>query len=191
MFTPRVPGDTSFGLRFFYVAANVDPESFIVRIPQILGEVDPSLPVTNLALLERVARNSLWGDRLMATLATSFAVLATLLTAIGLYGVLSYNVTRRQREIGLKLALGAEPKRLLTAVLKQVATTACFGIALGLVAAVALARLARGMLYELSAYDPLVLTAAVLVVALTVLAAGYVPAKRASKVEPMQALRYE
>jgi ABC-type antimicrobial peptide transport system permease subunit len=191
LFTPRVPGDTSFANRFFYVATDVAPESFVVRVPRILAEIDPSLSVTNVASLARVSRNSVWGDRLMASLAASFAFLATLLTAIGLYGVLSYSVARRQRELGLRLALGAAPDRLLKAVLKQVAAMAGIGIAIGLLAGIALGRVAGGMLYGLSGSDPLVLAAAVTVAATVVLVASYSPARRASQVEPMRALRYE
>ena len=132
LFTPRVPGDTTFASRFFYVLTDVDPESLIARIPRLVAEIEPSLPVTNLATLEQRGDDNVWGDRLMASLATSFAVLATLLTAIGVYGVLSYNLAQRTRELGLRLALGAEPQRLLVAVLKQVATTALIGIGVGL-----------------------------------------------------------
>jgi predicted lysophospholipase L1 biosynthesis ABC-type transport system permease subunit len=191
LFTPRVPGNTSFGSRFFYVKAEIAPDSLLVRLPRIVAELDPSLPVANLELLERHGRNSVFGDRLVASLAASFAVLATLLTAIGLYGVLSYNLARRRRELGLRLALGAAPGRLLAAVLRQVATMACIGIAIGLAAGIALARLARGLLYEMSGHDPLVLATAVGVIAFAVLAASYFPARRASRLEPMQALRYE
>ena len=191
LFTPRVPGDTTFASRFFYVRTDVDPESLIARIPRLVAEIEPSLPVTNLATLEQRGDDNVWGDRLMASLATSFAVLATLLTAIGVYGVLSYNLAQRTRELGLRLALGAEPQRLLVAVLKQVATTALIGIGVGLVLAIALGRVAGAMLYGLSGYDPLVLTTAIAVIFIVVLAATFGPARRASRIEPLQALRYE
>ena len=186
-----MPGDTTFASRFFYVRVDVDPESLIARIPRLVAEIEPSLPVTNLATLTQRGDDSVWGDRLMASLATSFAVLATLLTAIGVYGVLSYNLARRTRELGLRLALGAEPRRLMIAVLKQVATVALIGIGVGLVLAIALGRVAGAMLYGLSGYDPLVLATAVAVISIVVLAATFGPARRASRIEPLQALRYE
>ena len=104
---------------------------------------------------------------------------------------MSYNLARRTRELGLRLALGAEPRRLLIAVLQQVATVALIGIGVGLVLAIALGRVAGAMLYGLSGYDPLVLATAVAVISIVVFAATFGPARRASKIEPLQALRYE
>ncbi len=191
LFTPRVPGDVSFGTRFFYLKMGLDPDRFLARIPRVLAEIDPNVPVTNLARLEQYGRDSVFGDRLVASLAVSFAVLATLLTAIGLYGVLSYNIARRQRELGLRVALGAVPDRLLLGVLKQVATMALIGSIAGIAAAIALGRLAGGLLYGLSGHDPLVLITAAGLIAIVALAASYAPAKRASRTAPIQALRYE
>ena len=124
-------------------------------------------------------------------LSAAFAALATLLAGIGLYGVLAYNVTQRTREIGLRLALGAEPKRLQALVLKQVGAMALIGAAIGLVAALALGRVAESVLFGLSGHDPLVLGAAAGVLAAVVLAGSWLPARRASRIAPTEALRYE
>jgi len=121
----------------------------------------------------------------------SFAALATLLAAIGLYAVLAYNVVQRTRELGLRLALGAESAHVRNMVLKQVGVLALVGIAIGLAAAIGFGRVAESLLYGLSALDPLALVAAASVLALVVLAAGYVPARRASRIAPMEALRHE
>ena len=140
----------------------------------------------------RRARDNSWGDRLLASLTTSFAMLATLLTGVGLYGVLSYNLARRTREFGLRIALGAKPSRLLIGVLKQVATTALIGLGSGLALGVVLGALAAGMLYGFAGDDDaVVLVGAVLVIAIVVTGATYFPALRASRIEPMQALRYD
>jgi ABC-type antimicrobial peptide transport system permease subunit len=131
------------------------------------------------------------GDRLISMLSGTFAGLATVLAAIGLYGVMAYNVAQRTRELGLRLALGAKPGSLRALVLRQVGRVALIGGALGLVAAVALGRVAESMLFGLSGYDPIVLSAAVGVLSLVVLVASYLPVRRASTVAPMEALRYE
>jgi putative ABC transport system permease protein len=124
-------------------------------------------------------------------LSTAFAVLATLLAAVGLYGVLAYTVSQRTREIGLRIALGAAPSRVRGMILRQVARMTLIGGTMGLVAAVGLGRLAESLLYQLKGSDPLVLVASGLALTLVALAAGFVPAQRASRVDPMRALRYE
>ena len=124
-------------------------------------------------------------------LSTAFACLATLLAAIGLYGVLAYTVAQRTREIGLRMALGAEPSRVRAMVLRQVALMTLIGGAIGLVGAVWLGRLSASLLYQLEGHDPLVLVVASVTLAIVALGAGFIPANRASRVEPMQALRYE
>jgi ABC-type antimicrobial peptide transport system permease subunit len=124
-------------------------------------------------------------------LSAGFAVLATLLAGIGLYGVLAYNVALRTRELGLRLALGAEPKRLRALVLKQVGVMGLIGASVGLVAALALGRVAESQLFGLSGRDPLVLVAAAAVLAAVVFAGSWLPARRAAKIAPTEALRYE
>jgi len=124
-------------------------------------------------------------------LSAAFAVLATLLAAIGLYGVLAYTVAQRTREIGLRMALGADPARVRRMVLRQVAIMTVVGAVVGLGAATYLGQLAQSLLYELQAHDPVVLTTATVLLAVVALAAGLIPAQRAARVQPMQALRYE
>jgi len=121
----------------------------------------------------------------------TFAVLATLLAAIGLYGMLGYSVARRTREFGLRSTLGAVPSRLRAMVLKQVALMALTGAAVGLAATLGLGRVLEGLLFGVSGYDPLAYVAAVGLVGVVAFAASYIPARRASNVAPMEALRYE
>ena len=128
---------------------------------------------------------------MISTLSASFAALATLLAAIGLYGVLAYTVAQRTREIGVRMALGADAGRVRTMVLRQVGRMTLIGGLVGIVGALALEKTARSLLYGLEGHDPLVVTASAVVLALVALGAGYLPARRASKIHPMQALRYE
>ena len=160
-------------------------------LPRVVARVDPEVPVQNLQTMETEVHVNIYVDRLLSTLSAAFAALATLLAGIGLYGVLAYNVTQRTRELGLRLALGAPPVRLRAMVLKQVGTMAVIGAAIGLAAALALGRVAESLLYGLSGRDPFVIAAAVTVLAAVVLAGSWWPARRASRIAPTEALRYE
>ena len=128
---------------------------------------------------------------MVTTLTAAFAVLATLLATVGLYGVLSYTVAQRTREIGVRMALGAGAGRVKAMVLKQVARMTLIGGTLGILAAVVLGRAAESILFGLEGSDPFVLVTVAVVLIVVALGAGYVPAWRASKIDPMEALRYE
>jgi ABC-type antimicrobial peptide transport system permease subunit len=141
-------------------------------------------------LPQQVAEN-VFLDRMISTLSASFAVLATLLAAVGLYGVLAYTVAQRTREIGLRMALGADGARVRGMVLKQVGWMTVIGTVLGLAAAIGLGQLAQSLLFELQGHDPMVLSIAAAVLILVALGAGLIPALRASRIDPMMALRYE
>jgi predicted permease len=183
--------DDEVGSMTFYVRTSVDPSSFIVNIPKVVATLDGNLPVENLRTLTQQVQNNVFLDRLMTTLSAAFASLATLLAAIGLYGVLAYTVTQRTREIGLRMALGAAPARVRGMVLKQVAVMTVIGGAIGLTVAVWAGKGAQSLLYQLKGSDPIVLAASAIVLALVAFGAGLVPAFRASRLDPMRALRYE
>jgi predicted permease len=191
VYTPRPARDDAFSSVFFYVRGRADAAVLLREIPGIVAGVDPSLPANGLAPLERNVSISVGGDRLIALLSAVFAGLATVLAAIGVYAVLSYNIGGRTRELGLRLALGSSPGSLRGMVLKQVGWVAAAGAAVGLVAAFGVGRLASSLLFGLTGYDPLVFGGAVAAIALVVLCASYVPARRASRVAPMEALRHE
>ncbi len=149
--------DDSVGSMTFYVRTSLDPSSFLVNIPKVVARLDPNLPVENLRTLEQQVQNNVFLDRLMTTLSAAFAVLATLLAAVGLYGVLAYTVTQRTREIGLRMALGAAPSRVRVMVLRQVAVMTLIGGTIGLTVAIWASRGAQSLLYQLEGSDPMVL----------------------------------
>ena len=175
----------------FYVKTATDPAQFVGQVSKILQGIDPNLPVEDLRTLTDQARENVFMDRFIGIMSTSFAVLATLLAAIGLYGVLAYTVAQRTREIGLRMALGAAPARVRLMILRQVGIMTIIGAAIGLLAALWMARLAEGILFNMQGRDPIVFAGATLTLALVALAAGFIPAHRASKVDPMIALRWE
>ena len=136
-------------------------------------------------------RDNVVVDRVIGVLSSSFAVLATLLASVGLYGVLAYTVSQRTREIGLRMALGAAPGRVRGTVLRQVGRMTLVGGTIGLFIGLGFGRLAQSMLFELEGSDPAVLAGTGLLLAVVAIGAGFIPAHRASRVDPMHALRYE
>ncbi len=191
LFYVPVTQGNELGYLSFYLRARSSPETVMQAVPAVVGRLDPNLPVEDLETLRQVARENVFLDRLITTLSAAFAVLATLLAAIGLYGVLAYSVAQRTREIGVRMALGAGGDHVRRMVLRQMGRMLAVGGAVGVAAALGVGRAARSLLYELGGDDPVVLVAGVAVLAAVALTAAYLPARRASQVDPMQALRYE
>lgn len=189
-FTPYVQ-DSTVGATAFYVRTANDPAQTLRAIPGVVRKLDANLPVENLKTMPQQVKDNVALDRMISALSAAFAALATLLAAVGLYGVLAYTVAQRTREIGVRMALGADAGRVRGMVLRQVGMMTLIGGVIGLVAALALGRAAASLLYELNGHDPVVFVLAALVLALVASGAGYFPARRASRVDPMQALRYE
>jgi predicted permease len=175
----------------FYVRTAADPMQTLRQIPPLVKRLDADLPVEELKTLPQQVKENVFMDRMISILSTSFALVATLLAAVGLYGVLAYSVAQRTREIGVRMALGASAGAVQKMVLRQVAIMTVIGGIIGLAAAVSLGRGARSLLYQLQTHDPIVMASAAIVLTLVALGAGYIPALRASKVDPMHALRYE
>ncbi|MEM6701676.1 MAG: ABC transporter permease [Acidobacteriota bacterium] len=179
------------GFMNFYVRSSSEPEQLLSTLRSKVGGLDPSLPIENLQTMEMQVTQSLFLDRMMTTLTTAFAVLATLLAAVGLYGVLAYAVAQRTREIGLRMALGAAPHEVRNMILRQVGLLTVPGAIIGLVGALGLGRLGASLLFELDGHDPLVLMISLVLLCTVALLAGLVPARKASRVDPMVALREE
>jgi predicted permease len=179
------------GFMNFYVRTAGDPVSLLRAVPSTMKRIDPALPIEDLKTMPQQVRENVFLDRMLSKLTVSFAVIATLLAAIGLYGVLAYSVSQRTREIGVRMALGAESRDVRRMVLMQVGVMMLIGGVIGLAGAVALGRLAKSMLYQIQAYDPWAVAGSIVVLTMVAMSAGIIPARRAAKVEPMQALRYE
>ena len=179
------------GAMTFYARMAIDPEPLAPRMRAAVGRVDGTLPVTDLKTMRAQIGESLFVERLVAALSAAFGLLATLLAALGLYGVMSYAVSLRTREIGIRVALGADRATVLAMVLKEVAVLAVIGVAVGLPSGYGLGRLVETQLFGLTARDPLTFVLATVTLLATALVAGYIPAARATRVHPMVALRYQ
>jgi putative ABC transport system permease protein len=153
--------------------------------------VDPSQPVFDLKSMDERVADSLGSRRFAVTLLGVFAAMAMLLAAIGIYGVVSYSVAQRTQEIGVRVALGAGRRAIFGMVLGQALRLAAAGVIAGVAAAAALARLVASQLFQTSEFDPLTFAAMAAVLVAVALAASYIPARRATRVDPMVALRYE
>ncbi len=190
MCTPYMASDY-VGDMTVYLRTAVVPEQLFPAIRAKIRSLDSNLPVYGMRTTEEHISNSLLVERLIASLSAVFGFLATLLAVIGLYGVMAYTVARRTREIGIRMALGAFQKHVIWMVMREVLALVALGIVAGLGAALALTRLVQAQLYGVTPSDPMTLGLAALGLAAVACAAGYIPALRASRVDAMNALRYE
>lgn len=173
------------------VRASGEPLQLMAPIRKEIQQLDKDLPVASVRTMDEIVERSTSQERFRTFLFTIFAVLALLLAAVGIYSVLSYSITQRTREIGIRMALGAQPRDMLKMVMRYGATLTLIGLAIGLAGAFALTRVISGLLFNVSATDPLTFTAITLLLALSALAATYFPARRATKVDPIISLRQD
>jgi hypothetical protein len=182
-------GDT-FGVAL-HVRTRVPPGPVIAQLRSMLASIGPGLAPSEVATMEQDIETSLWQERLIAALASVFAIASAVLVAIGLYGMLAYAIARRTREIGIRMALGARPAHMIEMISRDVILSVAPGLILGIAVYAACARVIRPVLYGVRPMDSLSITIAIVLIATVAAIAGFVPARRAIAIEPSEALRQE
>jgi putative ABC transport system permease protein len=170
---------------------SVSARALLPAAEKVVHSLDPELPIARAATLDEVVARSISEPRFYMILLGAFAAMAVFLAALGIFGVLSYAVVQRSREIGIRVALGAHPRDVLRMVMGQAARLAGIGVLAGLAGAVGLSRAIASLLFELSPTDPATLGSMAAVLAVVALVASYLPARRATRVDPLVALRSE
>src|SRR4051812_401595 len=184
--------DTSYmGDMAFYVRGAFGPNVLMPQIRAAVAKVDRTLPVVGLKTMPQQIRDNVYLDRMITMLTAAFAALATLLAAIGLYGVLAYSVVQRTKEIGVRIALGADPRTIVGMVLRHVGAMTLAGAVIGVLGALGIGRAAQSLLFGVQGRDPLVMLVAMVAMGAVALAAGSIPAWRAARVDPVKALKWE
>jgi predicted permease len=176
---------------YLQVRTSGDPLSTLARLREILHDIDRQLTFDQVTTMAAQINQTLTRERLLAFLSTLMAVLAITLAAIGIYGVLSFSIAQRTREIGIRMAVGAQRKRILAAFLGESAAVTAIGIAAGLPLALACGNIASSLLYKLSGQDSVTVLGAIVLLLAAAIAAAFIPAWRAARVDPMVALRHE
>jgi putative ABC transport system permease protein len=181
----------SFSEMSFVIRTQIEPAGLAATVREAVQDVDPSQPVTSIRTMDNIVSESVTQPRFNLTLLVVFGGIALILSAAGIYGVTSYTVTQRTHEIGIRMAVGAKEHDVLRLMMRQGIKPAVAGLAIGLVAAIGLTRLMNSLLFGVSATDPLTFAALALLLLTVALLACYFPARRATKVDPMIALRHE
>lgn len=190
MYLPSLQTEFVTGM-YAYVRTRGDAAGLFSAVRKTVRDVDSTVPMYDMRTVDQQVENSLVTERMMATLSTAFGGVATLLAAMGLYGVMAYMVSRRTREIGIRMALGAGRSSVLWLVMREVLALAAVGLAIGLTAAWAATRLIQAQLFGIQPFDATTLILAALGIAIVAMVSGYVPARRATVIDPMTALRFE
>ena len=186
MFLPLVGNSAHFEVR-----ASGDPTALVKQVRAIVTQADSNLPLFDVRTQSQQIEQALYQERLMSRLSSFFAFLALMLASIGLYGLLSYEVARRTRELGIRMALGAQRRELMRLVVRRGLLLALAGAVIGTGAAMGVTRLMSAMLYNVRPYDPATLAGVCILLVLVALVASSIPARRAIRIDPMVALRDE
>ncbi|MGH9613845.1 MAG: FtsX-like permease family protein, partial [Bryobacteraceae bacterium] len=190
-YVPCLQALDHIGPMYFEMRTAGNPLDLVSSVRRILRNMDKNIPLSEVKTQTQLIDQKLFHERLFARLTGLFSLLSLLLACVGLYGIMSYAVTRRTREIGIRMALGAERHDILAKVLRETLFTVAIGVAIGIPAALAATHVIKSLLFGLKATDPATIAMATLVLVMTAVIAGYIPARRASRVDPMVALREE
>jgi predicted permease len=190
VFVPFSQSDYPAGVAF-YVKTSMDSKSMFTALRRKVRELDGGMPVYGMKTLGRQLDETLSTERLIAVLSAAFGLLATVLAALGLYGVMAFMVARRTKEIGLRMALGAPQAQVIWMVMRETLVRVAAGLAIGIPAALAVSRYVSTQLFGVKATDIASAAAALAILAVVAAVAGFLPARRASMIDPIQALRYE
>ena len=175
----------------FEVRSALPVMSLVPAVRKLLASIDPDIPMESISTQQQIIKNSIMPEQLFATLCGSLTILALTLSCIGLYGLMAYNVARRTSEMGIRLALGARPQDVAWPILREALMLASLGIAIGLPVALALSRLIRSTFFGIKPYDPATIIGSIILLLSVAVLSAWIPARRAAKIDPMEALRYE
>jgi ABC-type antimicrobial peptide transport system permease subunit len=175
----------------YEIHTRMKPETILPALRQVVRQVDPDLPVVNVRSQNQQIDADLQQERLFVTMTSGFGLLALALASVGIYGIMAYSVSQRTNEIGIRLALGAQPGQVRAVILRESTGLAVLGIVAGVSATLVLTRAVQSMLYGIQAWDPATMAGGVLILLVVALAASWIPARRAARVQPMTALRHE
>jgi predicted permease len=182
---------TEVGGMTYEIRTRMDPEAILPSLRRVVQQTDPDLPLVNVRTQDQQIEADVQQERIFVALTSGFGVLALALACVGIYGIMAYSVANRRNEIGIRLALGAQPGQVRGMILCESTWLAIAGIAVGASAALGLTRLVKSMLYGIQPYDPLTMAGGVFILLAVALAASWIPARRAAGVQPMEALRHE
>ena len=191
VYVPHAQGSEGTTNMFFVVRTDRDPLALAAEIRRQVAEVDPDQPVASIQTMDARVETSVAQRRMQMNVLGLFAGMAVLIAVVGIYGVMSYSVAQRSREIGIRLALGAARRDVVAVVMRQGMGMVAAGMAVGLAASLSITRVLRSLLFGVSPTDPLVFTAIAVLLGLTAALAIYVPARRAARLDPLEMLRSE
>jgi ABC-type antimicrobial peptide transport system permease subunit len=175
----------------YEIRTRMTPEAILPSLRKVVHQVDPDLPLVNVRTEEQQIEVDLRQERVFVTLTSGFGVLALVLACVGIYGIMAYSVANRRNEIGIRMALGAKPRQVRGMILQESSVLAVAGIVVGVGSALGLTRLVKSMLYGIQPWDPVTMLGGVSILMAVALAASWIPARRAARIQPMDALRHE